>query len=247
MTRQVRDGPTRNRATGSAGAAGRRQPDAAGVAPGLRREPLERDGQVGPALGRHQGVDLVDDQVLDGLPVRPPGLLAQQQREALGRGDQQVRRVVAELAALVGRGVPGPHADADRAGVQLEPAGDPLQRRGEVPLDVVAEAPQGRDVDAAQAGAERPGLVLAEEPVEDRQERGEGLAGPRRRDQQHVLARRDRRPGQLLAGRRALGERRLEPGADRLRQERDGAPTSGRCSRPSTRLRVAAFNRREAS
>ena len=158
MTRQLRDVPTRNRAIDSSGAAGRRQPHAAGIATGLRRDALQRDGQVGPALRRRQGVDLVDDQVLDGPPVAPPAVLAQEQREALGRGDQDVRRVVAELAALVGRGIPGAHADPDRAGVQVQPAGDPLQRRGEVALDVVVEAPQGRDVDAPQAGAERPGL-----------------------------------------------------------------------------------------
>ena len=61
-----------------AGAAGRRQPDADRVAAGLRRQPLERDGQVGPSLGRHQRVNLVDDDVLDAAPVRVPARLAQQ-------------------------------------------------------------------------------------------------------------------------------------------------------------------------
>ena len=79
-------------------AAGRRQPDPARVAIGPRRQPLERDRQVGPALRRHQRVDLVDDQVPDATPVLVPGRLAQQERQALGRGDQQVRRLVARAS-----------------------------------------------------------------------------------------------------------------------------------------------------
>ena len=59
-------------------------------------------------------------------------------------------------------------------------------------------------------------FVRPKEPVEDRQERGERLAGPGGRDQQNVLARRDRRPGQSLRGGRSLGKSRLQ-----TRRERD--------------------------
>ena len=92
-----------------------------------------------------------------------PGRLAEQQRKALGRGDEQVRRRVAELPALVGRGVARADADRDGARVEPEPSADRLQRPGEVPLDVVAEAPQRRDVHAPEARPERAGGVLGEE------------------------------------------------------------------------------------
>ena len=40
--------------------------------------------------------------VLDAAPVRPPAFLAQEQREALGRGDQDVGRMIAKLARSYG-------------------------------------------------------------------------------------------------------------------------------------------------
>ena len=144
MTRQVRVGPTRNRCHGLGGPAGRREPDAARVPARQRREPLERDGQVGPALGRHERVDLVDDHVLDRLPVAGPARLAEQERQALGGRDQEVGRLVAELAAGVGRGVPGPHADAHRAcpraraAAGCPPAGSPGSARCRSPGSAAA-------------------------------------------------------------------------------------------------------------
>ena len=103
-------------------AAGRRQANPAGVTRGLGRHPLERNGQIGPSLGRRQCMHLVDDQVLDPAPVRNPSRLAQEQSEALGRGDQDVWRMVSKLAAMVGRRVAGPHAHSHRARVR-HPAG----------------------------------------------------------------------------------------------------------------------------
>ena len=200
---------------GLGGPAGGREADAGGVAAGVGGQALQRDGQVDAPLGRDEGVDLVDDQVIDLRPGGLPGLLAQQQRKALGRGDEQVRRLVAELPAPIGRGVARPHADAHGALLRAQVAADRLQGFGEVPLDVVAEAPQGRDVHATQSGRERAREVLAEEPVEDRKEGGEGLARPGRRDEEQVLARGDRRPGQPLRGGRPRREGAGEPVAHR--------------------------------
>ncbi len=58
--------------------AGRRQAHPAWVAHGLRRHPLERDGQVRTPLGRCQCVDFINDQVFDGPPVLLPAFLAQE-------------------------------------------------------------------------------------------------------------------------------------------------------------------------
>ncbi len=143
-------------------AAGGRKADTARVSHRLRRDALERYRQVGATLRRRHGVELVDDQMVDGPPVGPPAILAQQQRQALGRRDQDVRGVVAELAALVRRGIAGADSDPDRAGLQPDPGGDARKRPGQVAFDVVVEAPQGRHVDAAQTRFERARLPLAE-------------------------------------------------------------------------------------
>ena len=73
---------------------------------------LQRQGQVRAALAARQRVHLVDDHglyVAEGLP----GLGGEQQEQRLGRGDQDVRRLAGQLAALVGGGVAGAHADPD--------------------------------------------------------------------------------------------------------------------------------------
>ncbi len=86
-------------------------------------------------------MNLVDDQVADALPVSVPARLAEHQREALGRRDQEVGRGIAELAPVVRRGVAGADADGDRAAVEAQRLANGVEGFGQVPLDVVAEAP----------------------------------------------------------------------------------------------------------
>ena len=62
-------------------------------------EPLERQRQVRAALGRHQRVDLVDDDRVD-RAQRLAGVRGQQQIERLGRRDQDVGRLAQEPRAL---------------------------------------------------------------------------------------------------------------------------------------------------
>ena len=86
-------------------------------------EPLERDGEVGAALGPGDRVDLVDDHRPDARQPRPRAG-REDQVERLRRGDEDVRRLRRERPALVRRGVAG--ADADRDLGQLQrPAGWP--------------------------------------------------------------------------------------------------------------------------
>ena len=100
---------------------GGREPEPLRPAAELVVEPLEAEREVGAALGRRDGVDLVDDDRLD-PGERLAGSAGQQQEQRLRRGDQDVRRLRGEQPALVGRGVAGAHADgdvghlADRAG-----------------------------------------------------------------------------------------------------------------------------------
>ena len=58
-----------------------------------RVEPLEREREVGAALGAGDGVDLVDDHGLDPAQ-RLARLRGQHQEERLGRRDQDVRRLL---------------------------------------------------------------------------------------------------------------------------------------------------------
>ena len=76
-------------------------------------EPLEREREVRAALGRRDRVDLVDDHRLDAGQhlARARG---QQEVEALGRRDQDVRRRAQHAAPLVARRVAGAHGDRRR-------------------------------------------------------------------------------------------------------------------------------------
>ena len=105
MTRQVRDGPTRNRATGSAG----RQVADRPIRLGSRSaRAASRSSETARSAPRFVGTRAWTSSTIrcrTPSPVLVPGRLAEQQRQALGRRDQQVRRVVAELPPLIGRGV----------------------------------------------------------------------------------------------------------------------------------------------
>src|SRR5271154_283155 len=65
-----------------------------------RFEALEGEGQVGAALAGHEGVDLVEDDGLDGAESFA-GLGGEEQVEGLGRGDEDVAGMAAEACAFV--------------------------------------------------------------------------------------------------------------------------------------------------
>ena len=161
-------------------------------------EPLERKGEVRAALCPGDRVDLVEDHRLDRLQqVAAAG--REEQEERLRGGDEDVgRRAQHPLAVALWR-VARPHAHRQRRA-------DPRERPAEVPLDVVVERLERRDVEEPHALAGR--LV---QPVEPEEERGERLARAGGRLDEDVAARRDRGPGQLLR-RCRLPERALEPG-----------------------------------
>ena len=81
--------------------------------PGAQRlEPLEAEREVRAALGAGDGVDLVDDDVLDVAQDLARGA-GQHQVERLGRRDQDVGRVAGDLAPVLGGRVAGPAGDRD--------------------------------------------------------------------------------------------------------------------------------------
>ena len=100
---------------------GRREADPLRRGRGQPFEPLEREREVRSALRSGDGVDLVDDHRRN-----PSQRLARRrgehQVERLGRRDQDVGRLLDELAALLRRRVARANADAER---RLEPGERP--------------------------------------------------------------------------------------------------------------------------
>jgi hypothetical protein len=100
---------------------GGRQPDplrpprttaCVGAGAAQRVEPLERQREVGAALGTRHRVDLVHDDRLHAAQ-RLPGLRGEQQEQRFRGGDEDVGRSRRDLAPLLRRGVPGPHRHLD--------------------------------------------------------------------------------------------------------------------------------------
>ena len=176
---------------------GRREPDPLDPVLDEPLEPLDREREMDTALGAGDRVHLVEDQRLDAAEAFAGGR-REHEEERLGGRDQDVRRLLHELAALLGGGVAGPDADPQ---ARVEPG----KRPAKVPLDVVVERLERRDVEHAEPLPRARG-----QPIDGVEERGERLARPGRRLDQDVAARRDRRPAERLR-RGCLGERSLEP------------------------------------
>ncbi len=85
-----------------------RQADALRRAGRDRLQPLERQHQVGPALGGGHRVDLVDDHGVD-VDQRVGGRRGEHEVQALGRGDEQIDRVTDQQLSVTWRCVAGAH------------------------------------------------------------------------------------------------------------------------------------------
>ena len=152
-------------------------------------QPLDREREVRAALRPGDGVHLVEDERVDGAE-QLTRLRRQQEEERLRSRDQDVGRVAQHRRALLLRRVAGADGDAE---LRLEPG----ERTAQVPLDVVVQRLQRRDVEHAQSGAGR-----RRQPVDRVEEGGERLAGAGRRLDQRVRAGGDHGPALLLRGRR---------------------------------------------
>ena len=199
-----------------------------------RVQPFQRERQVRAAFGPGHGVHLVDDHGVHrgkGLPR----LGRQHQEQRFRGGDQDVRRMREQPAALVGRGVAGTDAHGDGRGGQFQPfggLGDADQRRAQVPFHVHAQRLQRRNVEHAGAAGfllapsalrrrvrevkreRRLRLRRGDEGVQRPEEGRQRLAGTGRRHHQGVGPGGDGVPG---AGLRVSG-----------RAERAGEPLAGR-------------------
>ena len=210
---------------------GRRQPDALERSVADLFEPLEREREVGAALGRRDCMDLVDDHGFDageGVARRR----CEHQVQRLGSRDQQIGRMADERRCGRGRRVARAHADDGLGERHLEALGgepDARERRSEVLLDVERErAKRGQIQQTRAAGAL--GHRRGHEPVDAPQERSERLPTAGGCQDQRVLTGRDR-PPPLGLRRRRLREGAGEPGPHRGREARQrgrGAARPGR-------------------
>ena len=118
-----------------------------------RGEALERQREMGAALGRHQRVDLVDDEGLDG-PQALAGIRGEQQVQRFGCRDENVGRLADETCPL-GRGrVAGANEHVGHPVPLAETAGgvgDTGDGRAEITLDVHGEGFERRHVQDAAA------------------------------------------------------------------------------------------------
>jgi hypothetical protein len=209
-----------------------------------RRELLETgqsEGEKVAALPRRKGVNLVDHHRVQVGEKNRAVLVAEQQTERFGRGQQHVRRTDA-LARLAVRGrVAGAGLDADVEAHLLD-------RRQEVALHVHRQRLERRDVE----GVEGVAAAGFDEVDQAGEEAGQGLAGAGRGDQQGIApgSRRGEHLDLVAARRPALcrepaGDDRREiglrhPGADPkpMREMLIGSGSRSGCCPEAASLRL---------
>ena len=197
------------------------QADALRIGGGEMGQPLETQREVCAALGGGDGVDLVDDDVLDAAQDLAR-LAGEHEVERLGGRDEDVGGRLGQLATRVRRRVAGSGGDRDLGHLYPElrrGAPDPRQRRSEVALDVIRERLERADVEHAHRPGPRP--RLGHQPVEAPQERCQGLARARRRVDQGVAASADGGPAEPL-GTCGCCERLRKPGAGGVAERGEG-------------------------
>ena len=170
-------------------------------------QPLERQRQMGAALGRDQGMNLFHDDHVDRREALPC-VRREQQEERFRRRDENVGRTAKKARPFARGRVAGADGDLRHGHVESccdRRAGNARQRHPQVAFDIDRERLERRDVEHAAplvSGRNR----LEEQAIEAPEERRQRLAASGRRQDQRRLAARDRRPSELLrlGGRRKL-------------------------------------------
>ena len=192
------------------------QPDAGDGPSGERIQAFERERKMGAALVAGHRVNLVDDGGVDAREHGAPALAGEQDVERLRRRHQDVRRVPAHGFARRARGIAGAHHGADaRTGLTGfgERPVDAFERYLQVPVHVVAERLEGRDVEHAGGVRQRHPAAVPHQGVDGAEEPGQRLAGAGGGRDERMPARRHRLPCLRLA-RGGFAQVRGEPGRD---------------------------------
>ncbi len=173
-------------------------------------EAFERKGEMRAAFGGDEGVDLVDDDGVDGAE-RGGGLGGEQEVKGFGGGDQDVGGMAAKAGALGLRRVAGADGDVGQAKGNAGGAGERGQtqeRDAKVSFHIDGEGFEGADVDDAASFIDRD--VAEHEAIEAPEKGGEGFAGAGGGEDEGAFAARDGGPSKTLRG-RWDAERGAEP------------------------------------
>ena len=190
-------------------------------------EPLEREREMRAALRAGDRVDLVDDHRAHAAEHPAPAHAREHDVQRLGRRDENVRRLAEHPRARRRRRVARAHGDADLRKLlarRVEPLAQLGERLLEVALDVVVERLERRDVEDVHRVRQRLRQPVDDELVQLPEKRRERLAGAGRREDERVVAARDRRPAVALrrdSARRASREPRPDERVERLESRRN--------------------------
>src|SRR5687767_3298598 len=174
-----------------------------------------------PTLAPRNRVDLIDDDGARRVKHPSSANARQHDVERFRSGDEDVRRLSQHLRARGSGGVSrsNRHPDlGERFSLQLEASSQLGERNLEIPLNVVVERLERRDVEKMNAVPERLLQSLDNERVQLPEKRGQSLSRSGRRKDQRVASTRNRRPTLTLRLARltqSLGEpfanERMEP------------------------------------
>ena len=156
---------------------------------GQALQALQGHHELNPAAIVHQGVDLIDNDRLQGRQGGPPAGGGQQQQQAFRGGDENVRRLPQHPLALALRRVAGAglHSQAGKSAAFPQFA----QGRQKIALNIVVQRLEGRHIQHPRAtGAPNAGRKLVQRPEKRRQR----LAAAGRRRGQHMRPGGDARP-----------------------------------------------------
>src|SRR5437763_753637 len=109
-------------------------------------------------------MDLIDHDPAQAAEQFSGRRLAEEDGEALRRGEQDIRRLQPQLLADAGGGVSGAQADAERITGPGQERAEAAQMGTEILAGVVGEGLQGSNVQTTAAGGDR----LLQELIEDR-------------------------------------------------------------------------------
>ena len=202
IVREPRAVPTRKRATASTGRCVADKPMRSGGRPCDRGQPLERQRQVSAAPRTDHRVNLVDDHGAHVRQTFAASFRRQQQVKRFRRGHEDMRRRLApSTRACAGEVSPVRTAEVITGAsspISAAIARMPLQRLGEVLVDVAAQRLERRNVDDPRFFGQRMREAFAQQIVDGTQKGGQRLTGSGGRRDERVAAGADRCPSGRL-------------------------------------------------
>jgi hypothetical protein len=112
---------------------------------------------MGTALVVGQGMEFIDDDPSDTRERGQPTILAQEQAQALGSGEEEVGWPLSLTGAFGTGSVTGAQSDADRRIVAV----DLVHGESEVFFEVITQGAEGGDIERLDAFGQRTDLMVA--------------------------------------------------------------------------------------